>query len=425
MKRPLCIGVNAFLLVARSGGLRQYFCRLFRELLIDSELRFTFFCAEQNVPFIREIGDTVERAKIVVLGEQIDVNDYWGEMDIYFCPFGPLFPRPVPLPSVIMLADIQEKYHPEFFSKDQLWDRAFHFDHSLREADRVITISAFSRKTFVDTHGLRAAKVTVAHLAPSDAFRPVDADPDRMPDLPERFVFFPANRWKHKNHALLFRALHVLRSDLGIDVPCVLTGYDVRPDSREPDLVDELGIGDLVHVLGYLAEPQLAAIYRKATMLVFPSLFEGFGMPVVEAMASGCPVIASDATSLPEIGEDAALYFDPHSPDDCARQIARFWTDEELRRRYRERGLVKAESYSFRNTARIHREVFFELDAKPPVRKAWGWRVLRERARDLRILARKPLAIPSILRHSITRKILRLCGRDGVKSVSRDRGGSA
>ena len=390
------LGVNCFLLLKEAGGLRQYFCRLFRELLQLDSYAVTFYCGERNLSVLQEIGEPLNRATIRVLWDQSEIIGHWSDMDLFFCPFGPLYPRPVPVPAVIMLADIQEKYHPEFFTEDQLWERAFHFDHSLHVADRVITISEFSKESFVEKHGIDRGKITVAYLAPSEAFSQ-EGNVELPPSLPERFIVFPANRWKHKNHDLLFRALHEIRTSMGIDVPCVLTGYDVDGDQRGRDLCEHLGIADLIHIPGFIPEEQLVALYRHAEMLVFPSLFEGFGMPVVEAMACGCPIVAANATSLPEIGGDAAVCFDPESFTDFAEKIVSLWGSRKRQEELGRLGLSRASSFSFQETARIHRQVFDELLSSPPSRPNWWRSVLRERVHDLQILKRNPREILRLL----------------------------
>ena len=166
-----------------------------------------------------------------------------------------------------------------------------------------------------------------------------------MPDVPrESFLLYPARPWPHKNHARLFEAFARVR-DRRPELRLVLTGVGHDP-GRLPAGVETLG--------GVSAD-ELVSLYRRAAALVFPSLYEGFGLPPVEAMACGCPVAASNAGSLPEVVGDAAVLFDPHDPQAIAAGI-----DEALDRagELASRGIERAERFTGDATARAHDRVY-------------------------------------------------------------------
>ncbi len=353
------IGVNCFLLQRNIGGLRQYFHTLFRELLTgDRENAYTFFYFEHNLEEMELIGNKRWKEGAILLKDQKEVTDHLGKMDLYFCPFGAIWPRPVPVPSVVTLVDIQEKYYPQFFTKQDLWSREYHFDASTRAADRVITISEFSKNSIAYHHRISKHKIHVAYLAVDESFNGSSGDEPVNLELPEHFIFYPANRWPHKNHDNLLRALAILKNEYHLAVNCVLTGFDYENGYPLLKKIGEYCLDDQVKILGYGTQSEIKQIYKKAHMLCFPSLFEGFGLPLIEAMTLGCPVVCSAETSIPEVVGDAALLFDPRDADEMARKIYQVWTTPELQKMLATKGKERAKKFSARNLATRHLEVF-------------------------------------------------------------------
>lgn len=356
------IGVNCFLLQRHIGGLRQYFLQLFRELLArDDGDEYVFFWYRHNAEELEHLGTDRWRRHAILLDDQRQVRAHLDRIDLYFCPLPGLYPRPIPRPTVMTLADVQEVFFPEFFSADDRYTRALHFPGSTRMADRVITISEYSRRTIVEHHRLAPERVAAIHLCADERFargaaiaRPPQAA------LPARFVFYPANVWKHKNHEALLRAIRLLRDERGRRVDLVLTGFATGEDDTLASLVAAHGLGDQVHALGYLDVEEMVHVYLHADLLVFPSLFEGFGIPLVEAMTVGCPIAAANATSIPELTGDAAALFDPTSPAEIAAVIERALDDHAWREALRARGFARARAFSAAAMADRHRAVFRE-----------------------------------------------------------------
>jgi glycosyltransferase involved in cell wall biosynthesis len=177
---------------------------------------------------------------------------------------------------------------------------------------------------------------------------PLGVDHDQFPpsDEPrEPFVLYPARPWPHKNHARLFEAFALLRAELP-ELRLRLTGGGLERLEPLPDGVERLGI---------VPAEQLAALYRRAACLVFPSLYEGFGLPPLEAMASGCPVAASRLPAVLEVCGDAAVYFDPEDPEAIANGVreALALADE-----LREQGIARAATFRWDVCARAHDAVY-------------------------------------------------------------------
>lgn len=359
------VGVNCFPLDPAMGGIKQYFFSLFRELLAhDRENEYLFFYFDHNVEELAQLDDAGWRNNSVGLRSQRQIAQCVDRMDLFFCPLGVLFPRPLPLPAVVTVPDIQEVYYPHYFTRRNRLARAYHFAGSTRMADRVVTISQFSRESIVRHHRLPGEKVSVARLSADQRFADpaVPGIPPGTP-VPEEYVFYPANRWLHKNHDLLLRTVRLLKEERGMRLNVVLTGYDMANGFNVGAATAAYGISDQVRQLGYVTVDNLIYLYRHARALVFPSLFEGFGLPVVEAMAAGCPVLAANATSLPEVGGGAALYFDPRSPGDLAVKLTGLLNSEDLRSDLIRRGRERARLFTPGRMADDHLRAFEEARA--------------------------------------------------------------
>lgn len=351
------IGVNCLELNNNIGGLRQYFQRLFEELLnCDQENEYVFFYKPDNVDEIELVGNDRWKTNSRLVANSSEVLSKLGDIDVLFCPFNLLSPRPLPVASVVQLADIQEVFYPAFFSPAVLEWRRNNYPQSTRLADAVVTLSEFSKKTIVEHHYVNPDKLFVSYLA-ADNFRSA-SDQQNLKNVPSEFLYFPANYWKHKNHINLLDALLILRSEYDLIIPAVFTGHEVEGGLPVKETVNRYGLADQIYNLGYVTEDQVKLLYLKAKLLCFPSKFEGFGMPVLEAMVLGCPVACSGTTSLPEVCGDAALYFDPDDPYDIAKVIKELWQSELLRNELITKGNVRGKMFSSKMMADIHLKAF-------------------------------------------------------------------
>jgi glycosyltransferase involved in cell wall biosynthesis len=223
----------------------------------------------------------------------------------------------------------------------------------------------------MEKHSISPEKVTTVHLAADPIFHPENRQRiDSTKVLTkyglkqDEFLLFPGNTWPHKNHRTLFLALRTLREDYGLEPLLVCTGAPKDAQADLQDQIQHLGLGNQIRFLGYCPKPDMPALYESAAALVFPSVFEGFGLPLVEAMWCECPIACSNLTSLPEIADDAALFFDPYSPEEMALSISRLLTDSQLRKELIARGSSRASTFSWRkfttDMIRILRQVWEE-----------------------------------------------------------------
>jgi glycosyltransferase involved in cell wall biosynthesis len=211
-----------------------------------------------------------------------------------------------------------------------------------RKARHVLTVSEFSRNRIIEWSGVDASRVANVGNGISDCFN-VDVAP-YCPGY--RYLLCVSNRKPHKNEVRLLRSF--AKAAVDQQVRLILTGLSTAELEAE---VEALGLAERVIFAGRLCERNLASYYRGAIALVFPSLYEGFGLPVVEAMACGTPVITSNSTALPEIGGQAALYVDPTSELDIASAIEKVVKDEYVQNDLRRRGLERASLYSWDSVA--------------------------------------------------------------------------
>jgi glycosyltransferase involved in cell wall biosynthesis len=244
------------------------------------------------------------------------------------------------LPKVVTLHDVQHLDLPAMFPRAERAFRAAVWHRSLRRAARVIAISEFVRDRALERLGLDAERVRVVPLGlDHDALRPGTAER-------EPFLLYPARPWPHKNQARLYEAFALVRRERP-DLRLVLTGGG------------EFGaVPEGVDVRGHVTQAELVSLLQRASALVFPSLYEGFGLPPLEAMACGCPVACSNAGALPETVADAARLFDPHDPKAIAAAVLEVLNDPAP---WTERGLARAEQFSWDETARQTDAVYGEL----------------------------------------------------------------
>jgi glycosyltransferase involved in cell wall biosynthesis len=226
---------------------------------------------------------------------------------------------------------------------------------SLHKSDGVLTISRHVKDQIVERFGINESKVRAVYLGADASFghRPAEKILNGLRKkfaLPPSFLLFVGTIEPRKNLARLIEALSLVHRT-SQRIPLVIAGHQGLNSNRVIARVRELDLGSDVRFLDYLPLQDLRALYHLATMLVLPSLSEGFGLPVVEAMTSGLPCALSHAQALPEIAQEAALYFDPENTEEMAQTIGRMLEDEDLRTDLIKRGRRRARDFSWRKTA--------------------------------------------------------------------------
>jgi glycosyltransferase involved in cell wall biosynthesis len=273
-----------------------------------------------------------------------------------------------PCPLVVTVHDISFEKFPEYFSARDLAVLKGLVPRSVRAARRVITDTEFTKRELLDVYRLPPEKVVVTPYASGEQFRPI-REPARLAGIraryktSEHFILAVGNLQPRKNLGRLIEAYVQAKGKYGLKHKLVIVGQSQFRSSEVQAKVQEHGLGGEVIFTGFVADEDLPLLYNAADVFVFPSLYEGFGLPVLEAMACGTPVICSNTPPLPEIADGAARLVDPRSTSDVAEALAELLCDEERRAGLRARGLQRAQEYSWERTAQQTLALYTEVAA--------------------------------------------------------------
>lgn len=314
-----------------------------------------------------------DKATIRVRGGPFSLRQQWEvpralhrlRADVYHSTYF-LMPYRPGLSTVLTVYDLIPILYPEAVSRRARWLFPYLLRLALRAAQRVIAISTATKEDLYRVAEVPENRIDVIPLAPDPRFVPqpgsVIARLRERLGLPSRYALYVGSNKPHKNLARLIEAWGLVsKTPEAAGWALIIAGvWDPRyPEARQR--AQALGLQDRVRFLGPVDEADLPALYGGAGLFVFPSLYEGFGLPVLEAMACGAPVVCSDRASLPEVAGDAALLVDPTDAEALAGAITRLLTDEDWRQEMRRRALVRAAEFSWERTARMTLAVYREL----------------------------------------------------------------
>lgn len=247
--------------------------------------------------------------------------------DIIFCPFTAPFYYSPKIPIVLVVHDLQYLYYPQFFTPEEIYHTHRYFQQSTQVATKLICISEYTRKTVLENSSIDPQKVVtipnnILNPLPQLSFEEEDQTLKNLGLHKGEYLFYPANFWQHKNHSLLLIAFNVyLQRNPQSKLHLVFSGAPSSRMSLLQEATKRMDIEHRVHFMGYLSDREFSAVLSGSKALIFPSLFEGFGVPVLEAMTHRKPVFCSNATSLPEVVADAAYTFDPHRIEEVISAI--------------------------------------------------------------------------------------------------------
>jgi glycosyltransferase involved in cell wall biosynthesis len=272
------------------------------------------------------------------------------------------------LPTIYQPYDLQHVHLPQFFSPYVRRWRAQRYGALAAAARAVVVMSSWVKDDVVRQLAVPAEKVMVIPWAPVTQEYPVPSQQEvaalrtRL-ELPATFALYPAQTYPHKNHLALVDAIRVARSR-GVDLHVVCPG---KQNDHYPAIARHarrLGVAGRITFVGYVTALELQCLYRLARMVVFPSLFEGGGMPIFEAFATGVAVACSNVTCIPQQAGDAAVLFDPSDPASIAEAMVRLWNDDALRAELARRGAQRVARFTWDRTARTYRALYRRIGGR-------------------------------------------------------------
>jgi glycosyltransferase involved in cell wall biosynthesis len=265
------------------------------------------------------------------------------------------------VPVVLTIHDVSYELYPAWYPYRRDWMRRAFYRRSARAADRIVTVSAFSAGEIARAYDIDRGRITVAPLGVDPGFAPNAADACEGPaGVSAPFLLHVGDLHERRNLTTAVDAMFEARRHDGAaaTLSLVVVGTDRGVGDALCRIAREAGAPEAVVLLGDVSEERLRTLYRCATALVYPSMYEGFGLPLIEAMATGTPVIASSAASIPEVTGDAALLLAPTDVAAWAGAISRVVNDEALRARLRASGLARASRFTWRHTAELTLDVY-------------------------------------------------------------------
>jgi len=287
-------------------------------------------------------------------------------VDILFVQF--TAPPFAPCKVVTAIHDISYEHLPETFNRRSVFQMKLTIRHTALHAMRIITPSEYSRQDIIDTYKIAPEKVTtILQAAPAHVRKVEDVvELGRIRskyDLPSEFILGVGSVQPRKNLRRLIEAYSRLAKHERDFPPLILVGKHAWLSGSSVDAAAEFGVADKVRFTGFVPDEDLAGLYSAATLFVYPSYFEGFGLPPLEAMQCGVPVIAGNKTSVPEVVGDAGILIDPFDIDAIAESIGLGLTDTGLRASLIEKGFERAKLFTWEKAARELLDVFEQVDA--------------------------------------------------------------
>ena len=340
---------------------RKYLRRSALHLLPFIPSVFKFF----YIKFGHYLNLILKRNSLHSLLEELDA-------DLLFCPFTAPTYFTNGVPTVCTIYDLQYRAYPDFFSDEDAINRDFAFLDASKKADALIAISEFSKNEAIAYANFKILDIQTVYLRTATRFRDTknfnDCLQSKFGLVSKNYLLYPANFWPHKNHEKLLCSFKLaLGKSLNPNIKLVCTG---APSPRRDFIIQmtiDLGLSDHVFFPGFISNEELSVLLSNSSALFFPSLYEGFGLPLIEAMAGGVPVACSNTTSLPEVVGNAAIFFDPKDSIQMADAMVTIVNNEPLRAQLIKDGRKRAEEFSdSERMAREYLEIFRRVSGSFP-----------------------------------------------------------
>ncbi len=260
---------------------------------------------------------------------------------------------------VTAVHDFSFLHYKNFHPKERIEYFENTFFKNIKNSDIIITGSKFTKKEIIEHLHFKDDEVKVIYHGINHRLFKLYHDLDLSFQLPKKFIFSAGSIEPRKNLLGLLNAYNSLNEEIKEEYHLVLAGFKGWNNIEIIRLIDSNR--SYIHYLGYIADVELAKVYNLASLFVYPSFYEGFGLPPLEAMACGTPVITSNVSSLPEVGGDAVVYCDPFNVEDIKEKIEMVLSDEKLQQEMIQKGLKRAKEFTWKKSAQEHLRVFQEV----------------------------------------------------------------
>ncbi len=361
------IGIDTlFAIPGVNEGIVTYLRNLLKNLLeIDNQNEYILFVCKENKGIFMFDRERIHEVQCPIYGSFRLLRVFWEQfilpiqikkysLDLFFSP-GHVVSGLCPVPIVMTIHDTYYAYYPENVPKFELFIWQILNRFSAKKADKIITVSESAKKDIIKAFKVKEEKVYVTYEASEGCFHPNYGKEEiaavkRKYGLGEKYLLSVAIMRSNKNIERLLEAFNILKTQNRIEHQLVLVGTISQPfkDLKQKDVI----------LTGYVPHDELPLLYCGASLLVYPSFFEGFGLPALESMACGTPVVASNVTALPEIIGEAGLLFDPFNPEEMASTIYRILSDNVLKDELIKKGLQRVKEFSWQQTAKQTLSVF-------------------------------------------------------------------
>jgi glycosyltransferase involved in cell wall biosynthesis len=346
-------------------GIARYTYELINNLSFNKNIEYICLTIKKNSLLNNEsVNFQLIKSNFLSFQEQIELplklNKY-RDKAIFHSPSFVSSPF-IKCPTIMTIHDLNHLKFPEYYTKFHKYYYNYIVKSSASNAKKILTVSNFSKMEIVNWLKCDSEKVVVTYNGVDENFKVIN-DKDKLInirkkyDLPQKFVLYIGNLKPHKNISNLIKAIKKINQEITL----VING---KSNEILNKIIKENYLGNKVKFIGYVDDDDLLALYNLAELFVYPSLYEGFGLPPLEAMACGCPVITSNTSSLPEVVGDAGIMVDPYDVNEIAKAIDLILSNENLRNEMIERGLKQAKKFSWKKTAeetlKVYEDVYKE-----------------------------------------------------------------
>ncbi len=367
------IGFDMHSLSGISQGTKTYTLQLVNSLLkIDDRNNYFLYYTGEREPIERQfpqqnvsLKKIVPHQRILRIPVSFPIKLVLDGVDLFHCQYmGPVFS---PKPYVVSIHDIIHEYMPELYPEKLRFFMSAFYPLSAKRAASVITISENSKRDLMNHYGLSEDKVVVTYIGVSDDFYPVK-ERERIDNalakygIKDNYILYIGRLEPRKNIPVLIRAFHDLKAEKGIKEKLVIGGSKYFKYEEIFNTIKELNISDQVIYTDSIEDSDLPLIYNGASMFVYPSVAEGFGLPPLEAMACGTPVISTNASSIPEVVGDAGILTQPGDTKELAKAIYNVLSNKNLRKRLAQKGPERAKLFTWEKTAKETLEIYNRLN---------------------------------------------------------------